>query len=1106
MKIRFSIQALLFLLLFPLVGFGFTLSVTHTNETCPGNGTLRFTVSDTAPGGSIVYVVYKLPDVTTPYASGTDDMINGLVPGDYRIIARETVGNTTTTQQQDVTIASSFVPLSYTVESVNQACSNFSNATVNVATGTAASYAIISGPSTFPPQASNTFTGLAAGIYRARVTDSCGNAVVQAFTVTVNPLLLTTTNPSFTQTSPPSCTQLVANNTIIPAPGTVIAYPLQIHYILHLPTGDTHIQNILNSGDPASQDISLTVPYQNSQNYIYDVILTDACGITYPLNNFIVNRDIQLSYTIKTLPCNKYYFILNASKYIGSYTLQFTEAPAGFNPVDFNSGYPGPYTIDSTVFGSDSNFVPFGDYKVTITDSCGKSRTIEFSIEDTPPVLDLKGFANGCLSNDGTILASIANYEIVTAIVLTAPPGYPFPLPHDVSSLIDNGALMLNPVPLGDYTFRIVDDCGNVYDPKSVTVEPFLSNGIKIEVLQGCGIGRSSVKVTGQDGRLISVKITAAPAAYPFSLPHDISNHIISSGELYLDDLPAGDYTFTSTDACNLTSTGLITLDGYTITNNSFSLVADCGVFSIPLDFVDNVTSTETFGLQKLLDAATNTWGHPITEAVYVDGSVPNGMNSLILENNATNSNFTFNGIFRIVHHFTTYTNGSAINSGLVSSENKNCIEILAPNLNFTNGLAINDVYRIPCSSSGNFDVLLNTSGTPPLLYRIIEKDGGSFTVNNGNSNVFTNLTPGIYKFEVEDSCGNSVNRTFDVSDLASLVTIYPTCNLFHCVPSITGNETFDLSAQTPIILGHQSTTDYTLSYHTSQADADNNVNPITTNLTNFNPATNPATIYIRLIFNQLPNCYQTSSFDLITGQTPRINLSQEYTNCDGLPVTLDAAVGNLPITTYSWTNGSSAPSVTISDVGATNISVTATNNYGSCNANPFSCSVSKSITVNIADVPEIDHIDTSDWTDNENSLSVVTTTQGAFEYSIDGVNFQDSPRFEHLLPGLYTVYVRDTGGCRMVTEVVWLLNYPKFFTPNGDGYNETWYVRNAGYEPDFHVYIFDRYGKLITSIISGGPGWDGTLNGKRLFADDYWFTAYRQDGRIHRGHFTLKR
>ena len=1104
MKVQFHIRGVFLLLFLPLMSFGFNLAVTRTNESCPGNGSLSFAVTNTDPNGTIDYFIYKLPDLTTPYASGPATILNGLIAGNYRVIARETIGSVTTTQEVDVAITSSFTPLTYTVEAVNQACSNTSTIAVTTVTGAAATYAIISGPATFPVQTSNTFSGLAAGVYRIRVVDTCGNAVVQAFTVTVNPPLLSTVAPDFTNTNPPSCNFVVANNTIIAALGTVIAYPLQVRYILHLPTGDTFINNVLTSGDPFSQDIAQTIPYFSTQNYIYDVILTDACGITYPLNNFIVNDAIQLSDTIHTLPCNKYYFSLNASNYIGSYTLQFTSFPTGFNPTAFNSSFPGPYNQPTVDFGDTTNFVPFGDYEVTITDSCGKTDVAQFSIVDTPPVPNVIEISDSCLSTTGQINASIANYEIVSIIMTAAPASYGFPIPHDVSFLIDSaGAVRIAPVPLGDYSFRIVDDCGNIYDPVNVTAPPIVDLGIKTEVLPGCDLGTASVKIQSNNSRLTSVKITAAPVGYAFPIPHDVSDNIIANGDTYLADLPTGNYIFSTKDECLFEADIPLAIDGYKITSSSFSLVPDCGVFSIPLAVTNNAVGNQFFGLQKLLDVATNTWGNPITEEIYPDGTVPNSNNSYVLDNNTTNINITFNGIFRIVHHFTTYNSGSAIRSGLTIG--KDCVEILAPTLTFTNALAINDVLRIPCSTTGSFDVIVLTNGTPPLQYRITDKDGTPFVINNGTSNIFQNLTPGVYKFEVEDACGNSVNRTFDVSDLSSLVTIYPVCNLLNCTSSITGNETFDLSAQNTSILGTQSTAEYTLSYHTSQADADNNLNPIL-NVTAYNPTINPQTIYVRLLFNQLPNCYQTSSFEVIIGQIPRMPLLPDYVACDGQPIVLDAGVGNLASTTYAWSNGLTSPSVTITEVGTTTLDITATNNYGSCATVPQSCSSTATVSVTLAAIPEIDRIDTHDWTDNENSINVVTTQQGDFEYSLDGITFQSSPVFSNLRPGLYTVHVRDVGGCRIVTEEVWLLHYPKFFTPNGDGYNETWYVKNSNKEPDFKVYIYDRYGKLLTAIYSNGPGWDGRLHGKLLFADDYWFVAYRQDGRMLRGHFTLKR
>ena len=66
--------------------------------------------------------------------------------------------------------------------------------------------------------------------------------------------------------------------------------------------------------------------------------------------------------------------------------------------------------------------------------------------------------------------------------------------------------------------------------------------------------------------------------------------------------------------------------------------------------------------------------------------------------------------------------------------------------------------------------------------------------------------------------------------------------------------------------------------------------------------------------------------------------------------------------------------------------------------------------------------------------------------------------------------------------------------------------MKNSEKEPDFKIFIYDRYGKLITDMMSNDQGWDGKQKERLLFADDYWFVAHRQDGRILKGHFTLKR
>src|SRR5690606_34215679 len=102
-----------------------------------------------------------------------------------------------------------------------------------------------------------------------------------------------------------------------------------------------------------------------------------------------------------------------------------------------------------------------------------------------------------------------------------------------------------------------------------------------------------------------------------------------------------------------------------------------------------------------------------------------------------------------------------------------------------------------------------------------------------------------------------------------------------------------------------------------------------------------------------------------------------------------------------------------------------------------------------------------------------------------------------------------DKNGCGVDTREIAVIGGPKFFTPNGDGYNDTWKISgiSPAFDKDARVFIFDRYGKLMMEIPMGSKiGWDGTFNGQPMPADDYWYVLTLSDGRSVRGHFSLKR
>lgn len=94
-------------------------------------------------------------------------------------------------------------------------------------------------------------------------------------------------------------------------------------------------------------------------------------------------------------------------------------------------------------------------------------------------------------------------------------------------------------------------------------------------------------------------------------------------------------------------------------------------------------------------------------------------------------------------------------------------------------------------------------------------------------------------------------------------------------------------------------------------------------------------------------------------------------------------------------------------------------------------------------------------------------------------------------------------------------MGYPKFFTPNNDGYNDTWNIvaptRPINYLASARIFIFNRFGKLLKELNPSGEGWKGIYNGVTMPSDDYWFiveyTEPNSDVRKQfKSHFTLKR
>ncbi|MBP6374213.1 MAG: T9SS type B sorting domain-containing protein, partial [Flavobacterium sp.] len=141
--------------------------------------------------------------------------------------------------------------------------------------------------------------------------------------------------------------------------------------------------------------------------------------------------------------------------------------------------------------------------------------------------------------------------------------------------------------------------------------------------------------------------------------------------------------------------------------------------------------------------------------------------------------------------------------------------------------------------------------------------------------------------------------------------------------------------------------------------------------------------------------------------------------------------------------------------------------------------------------------------------VQVFVEPQGFYEYQLDGGPFQTQNYFTNLTSGFHQIVVRNACGELAPIEVR-IIDYPVFFTPNNDTYNDYWNISDLADQPDAQIFIYDRFGKLVKQIQPSGIGWDGTFNGQPLPSSDYWFSLdylnQKGEPRTFKSHFSLKR
>jgi gliding motility-associated-like protein len=281
------------------------------------------------------------------------------------------------------------------------------------------------------------------------------------------------------------------------------------------------------------------------------------------------------------------------------------------------------------------------------------------------------------------------------------------------------------------------------------------------------------------------------------------------------------------------------------------------------------------------------------------------------------------------------------------------------------------------------------------------------------------------------------------------------------------------------------------IEYYLTANDAVLQRNPLSNSYTN--ATINEQIIYARIVNG--PDCFGITPIKLMAIVFAPANFNDETVYiCDGNPKRIAIANG---YSSYLWSNGATTSFTSISTAG--NYTVTASNALG--------CVATKKFIAIASGIATITSIEINDFSGNGNSVLINYSGIGDYEFSLDGVHYQNNPLFLNVTEGDYLVYIKDKNGCGIPTPIrIYVLDYPRFFTPNGDSYNDYWTIKNGAKYPNMLLYIFDRYGKLITQVNPKENGWDGNYDGQPIPADDYWFTIILENNRIIKGHFALLR
>jgi gliding motility-associated-like protein len=249
--------------------------------------------------------------------------------------------------------------------------------------------------------------------------------------------------------------------------------------------------------------------------------------------------------------------------------------------------------------------------------------------------------------------------------------------------------------------------------------------------------------------------------------------------------------------------------------------------------------------------------------------------------------------------------------------------------------------------------------------------------------------------------------------------------------------------------------------------DAKNDTNEIST------PAsyTAPTGVAFVKVYNSA-GCYAIGKITLKVIPPKPSAVLQDKVICAETTTALDAGIG---YTSYLWSTGATTQSISNVGVGMYWVKLKSGN-----------CTTLQNVKVLPAELPIVTSVEIG----NRELKVFVEGGQPPYKYSLDKMFWQDSNVFANLTRGVYTVYLKDSRSCNPISVEVTLPNIVNIITANNDGKNDVVDYSALSSKDNLQFVVFDKFGsRVFVADKFTNYKWDGTIFGKKLPTDTYWFT-----------------